>query len=143
MLRKSINIKKIFLIGFVALTFIFNVNAQTINREEIIEREVLILTLDVLAVKSHSFLIPNAAGDPPFTVFIVSPGNRKTSNAKTARKFRKGLDDLLKVTERYRGLNYEIIEAKPRKGFGHFQIFFLNEKQEFAFDESIVTRPKA
>ncbi len=110
--------------------------AQNKQIREPIDCEYLILILDVMAVYNDSLVIQTRSGDVPVAVFVISSGNGK-SNVKLANKLKKALDNRLKFVERYRNLRYEIVDSKPVKGDGRFQIFFLDEKQDYEFGNTI------
>lgn len=127
---------KFLTVAIILLLFVGNTKGQVKNERQSINCEYLKVVLDKLSYDNQNQLFQTKSGELPFTVFVISPGSGK-SNAKLARKFKKGLDDLLKVEERYRALRYEIVDGKPVKGDGRFQIFFLDEKQDYDFDSGI------
>lgn len=80
------------------------------------------------------------SGKPAYTVIVVTPGNRKDSNAKTAQKLIRNINFLNK--ENLPGaLRPVIVETKSRKGKGRFQIYFFDEIHDFAFDEGTFECP--
>lgn len=100
--------------------------------------EYLKLQLDVLTVKGASN--PNISGLRSHVIFIVSPGNKKVSNIRIARKLISALDSSLK-TGNYRSLRSVIVESKQKKGFGRLQIYFVDEVIDLVFDENILFCP--
>lgn len=131
------NIFGLLLTAFTILVFLASVQAQ-VKDEKPTTCEYLKLQLDVLTVKSAGN--PNKSGLRSYVVFVVSPGNKKASNIRIARKLIKALDSLLK-TESYKSLRYAIVEGKQRKGFGQLQIYFVDELTDLVFDENIFFCP--
>ena len=127
---------KFLVITIVLLLFAGNVTGQVKDERKSINCEYLKVVLDKLSYDNQNRLFQTKSGELPFVVFVISSGGGK-SNVRLARKFKKGLDDLLKVEEKYRSLRYEIIEGKPVKGNGRFQVFFLDEKQDYEFGNTI------
>lgn len=135
---KTLNIinVKFLTIAIVLLLFVGNINGQTKNERKSISCEYLKVVLDKLSYDNQNQLFETKSGELPFVIFIISSGGGK-SNTKLARKFKKSLDDLLRTEERYQGLRFEIIEGNQVKGNGRFQIFFLDEKQDYEFGNTI------
>ena len=137
--RKTLANTRLKILLTVLIVSFFSVSAvigQIKNERKSISCEYLKVVLDKLSYDNQNRLFQTKSGELLFVVFVISSGGGK-SNVKLARKFKKGLDDLLKVEEKYRGLRYEIIEGNPVKGNGRFQVFFLDEKQDYEFGNTI------
>lgn len=133
----TINIFGLASTAFIILLFLSNAQAQ-VKVEEPTTCEYLKLQLDALTVKSSNN--PNKSGLRSHVVFIVSPGNKKASNIRTAGRFIKALEISLK-SESYKSLRSTIVESKQRKGFGQLQIYFVDETIDIFFDENIFSCP--
>lgn len=131
-------IYEFFLTAFVILTFLWSVPGQT-KIEKPITCEYLKVVLDTLS--GENLDTPTESGSRPHTIFVVAPGDRKDSNVKTARKFQRGLDTLLKSEPRYNGLRYTIVETTRKKGYGRFQIYFVDEVKDFVFADNVFLCP--
>ncbi len=125
-----------------AIVFIlsWNVQAQNKVKEQPINCEYIKLILDVLDVQTRNKLVITKSGFPPYTVFVISPGNRKDSNLKVAEKLIKSLTRRLHADESEQSRNI-VIEAKPRKGYGHLQIYHMNEVQDYPFADNVLECP--
>ena len=102
--------------------------------------EYLKAVLDDAAYTSANSTVPSVSGLRPYTIFVISPGNKKNSNIKTARRLGKALDSLF-TTGIYKSLRYKIIESRQKKGFGTIEIYFLNKSKEFNFDNNVFYCP--
>ena len=138
---KSIQAVTVLTVLFVILTCLPPENVQgQVKDEGPINCEYLKKTLDDAINESANSATPTPSGLRPFTIFVIAPGNKKDSNSATSARLVKALYGLLK-TDKYKSLRYTIVEAKPRKGFGHLQIYFMDGVKDLIFDKDIFVCP--
>lgn len=141
--------KHLLLILLVSLVFILSIEKQVsaqvstspTSQSEVytsIGCEELRNLLSELSTKSIIGLEKNVdlltTGKPAYTVIVISSGNKKNSNAKTARKLVYGISSY--INQKRLALRPIIVETKGIKGTGRFQTYFFDKVYDFTFDES-------
>ena len=121
---------------FFLFTLVSGSNSQ-IKNEKSIYCEQLKNLLIKLSARNYDVL---ATREPSNTVIVVSPGNKKSSNTKTAQKLIRNIK-LLDEKQLSGNLRSVIVETKQIKGNGRFQIYFYDEIYDFPFDEGTFECP--